>query len=54
VFDLFDRQGVRRGAVALPPGRRLVGLGARAVYLAAVDDDGVERLERYRRPKLPS
>ena len=54
VFDLFDRQGVRRGAVALPPGRRLLGLGARTVYLAAVDDDGVERLERYRRPRLPS
>lgn len=54
VFDLFDRQGVRRGAVALPPGRRLLGLGTRTVYLAAVDDDGVERLERYRLPKLQS
>jgi hypothetical protein len=50
VFDLFDRQGVRRQAVSLPPGRRLLALGARMLYLAAVDDDGVERLERYRLP----
>lgn len=50
VFDLFDRQGVRRQAVALPPGRRLLSLGAGTVYLAAGNEDGVERLERYRFP----
>lgn len=52
VFDLFDRQGVRRQAIALPPGRRLVALGAGTVYLAAVDEEGVERLERYRMPAV--
>ena len=31
----------------LPAGRRLVAVGTRGAYLAAVDDDGVERLERY-------
>jgi hypothetical protein len=49
-FDLFDRQGVRRRVVTLPRGRRLVAAGAGVVYLAAVNDDGVERLERYRLP----
>lgn len=50
VFDIFDRQGARRRPVALPPGRRLVTLGVGSVYLAAVNDDGVERLERYPLP----
>lgn len=50
VFDLFDRQGVRRGVVSLPPGRRLLSLGAGVAYLAAVNEDGVEQLERYRLP----
>jgi hypothetical protein len=51
VFDLFDPQGVRRGTVILPAGRRLLTLGERTVYLALVNDDGVERLERYRLPE---
>jgi hypothetical protein len=46
-FDLFDSRGVRRRSVVLPAGRRLVAVGTRGAYLAAVDDDGVERLERY-------
>jgi hypothetical protein len=50
LFDLFDRQGVRRRVVALPRGRRLLAVGAGVVYLAAVNEDGVERLERYRLP----
>jgi hypothetical protein len=45
--DLFDSRGVRRRSVVLPAGRRLVAVGTRGAYLAAVDDDGVERLERY-------
>ena len=50
LFDLFDRQGVRRRVVALPAGRRLVSLGTGVAYLASVNEDGVERLERYRLP----
>jgi hypothetical protein len=50
LFDLLDRQGVRRRVVALPAGRRLVSLGAGVAYLASVNEDGVERLERYRLP----
>jgi hypothetical protein len=50
VFDLFDRQGIRRRSVSLPAGRRLVSVGAGVAYLASVNEDGVERLERYRLP----
>jgi len=35
--------------VELPPGRRLIDLGRGTLYAAAVDADGIERLERYRR-----
>jgi len=49
-FDLFDGRGIRRGAVSLPPGRRLLSLGGGVAYLAAVNEDGIERLERYRLP----
>ena len=49
-FDVFDRQGIRRRTVILPAGRRLLALGAGVAYLALTDEDGVERLERYRLP----
>lgn len=48
-FDLFDGTGQRTGRVVLPAGRRLLGLGRGTLYLVATDDDGVERVERYRR-----
>lgn len=48
-FDLFDRNGERVGRAVLPAGRRLLGLGRGTLYLVATDDDGVERVERYRR-----
>jgi hypothetical protein len=48
VWDLFDGRGHRTTQVTLPRGRRLAGLGNRTVYLVATDEDGLERLERYR------
>lgn len=49
-FDLIDGTGAVVRQVELPAGRRLVGFGPRTVYLARVDDDDVEHLERYARP----
>jgi hypothetical protein len=48
--DVIDGTGVVVRQVELPAGRRLVGFGPRTVYLARVDDDDVEHLERYARP----
>jgi hypothetical protein len=48
-WDVFDPNGRLIKQVDLPAGRRLVGLGRASLYAAAVDPDGVERLERYRR-----
>lgn len=49
-WDVFDATGRLVQSVALPPARRLIGIGKTAVYLVAVDEDGIERLERYALP----
>jgi hypothetical protein len=48
-WDVFNGAGQLVGRARLPPGRRLVGIGGRSLYLVATDDDGVQRLERYGR-----
>lgn len=48
--DLFDSCGRHLGGVLLPAGRRLLAIGQRGIYAAAVDADGLERLERYASP----
>jgi hypothetical protein len=49
-FDLIDGTGTVVRQVELPAGRRLVGFGPKTVYLARIDDDDAEHLERYGRP----
>jgi hypothetical protein len=46
-YDVVDRRGrvVRR--VHVPLNLRIVGVGARSVYTATTDDDGVQRLARH-------
>lgn len=50
VFDVFSDSGAVVARVQLPPGRRLVGFGRGVVYLAGLNDDELEVLERYRIP----
>lgn len=49
LYDIFDDAGRRTGSVMMPPGRKVVSIGKRSVYVIA-DDDGIQRLERYRLP----
>lgn len=51
LFDVFDAAGKVAFQVELPSGRKLLGFGTGAVYLARVDEDDLHYLERY---KLPS
>ena len=51
LYDRFDQNGVRRAPVALTAGRRLIAIGTRGIYVAAVDADGIETLERYAVPR---
>jgi hypothetical protein len=47
-YDLFDGAGRVTRKVTLPVGRRLLLVGRAGIYLVATDEDGVERVERYR------
>lgn len=51
-YDLFDRAGRRAGTVTLDPGKRVVGFGARSVYVVAFDEFDLAYLERYALPTL--
>jgi hypothetical protein len=50
VADVFDHRGERIATVDFPARTRLVGFGARSVYLVRVDDDDLQYLQRYRLP----
>jgi len=50
--DVLDPHGKLRATLRLPPRARLFALGARSVYLLAVDSDGFQTLERYEYPAL--
>lgn len=50
LIDVFAPDGTRRSTVELPPGRRLLGFGDRGLYLARIDPDGLEWIERYALP----
>lgn len=49
-YDVIDRRGSRVRTIRLPPSERIVGFGAGTVYVAAKDDDGIERLRRHAWP----
>lgn len=49
-IDILDPHGKLRAHLRLPAKTRLFGLGSRHVYLLAVDDDGLQTLERYDYP----
>jgi hypothetical protein len=50
LYDVFDRQGRLVGSVRFPAGRRLIGSGRSALYVARTDDSDLQYLERYALP----
>lgn len=46
-YDIIDRTGARSGTLRLRDTERIVGFGAGWVYVAATDDDGMQRLRRH-------
>jgi hypothetical protein len=46
-FDVFDSVGVRRYAVTLPAGSRIIGFGKQAVYVVRTDADDLQYLRRF-------
>lgn len=51
-YDVFDRAGRRVGTVTLEMGKRVVGFGARSVYVVSFDAYDLAYLERYALPTL--
>lgn len=45
-MDLIDPSGTLLGSVVLTDGARIVGIGARGIYVTRVDEDGFQFLER--------
>jgi len=48
LWDVFDGQGRLIARYRFPGGRRLVAVGRGTLYALATDEDGLQRLERYR------
>ncbi len=51
VFDVFDRAGNLVTRIELPAGSRLVAFDSRWIYLARVDSDDLEHLQRFPLPR---
>lgn len=50
VYDVFDASGRLARQVVMPKSARLVGFGARGMYVATKTEDDLETLSRYPRP----
>ena len=50
VLDVFDATGNPVARLTLPRKTRLVGFGAQTLYLARIDDDDLQHVERYSIP----
>ncbi len=46
-YDVVDRRGVLVGQLTMPETERIVGAGARSVYVAVKDENDIERLRRH-------
>jgi hypothetical protein len=46
-YDVVDRRGVLAGTISLPHNQRVVGFGARSIYIGTIDADDVERIQRH-------
>jgi len=49
-YDVFDGSGALVASLTLSRDRRIVGFGSRAMYVVALDDDGLQTLERHAMP----
>lgn len=50
LYDIFNDQGVLVSSVRLPANRIVVGVGATSLYVAHINDDDLQLLERYALP----
>jgi hypothetical protein len=46
-YDIADRRGVIVDHAELPKGGRIVGFGARSIYVVRLDSDDLQYLQRF-------
>jgi hypothetical protein len=49
-YDIVDRRGRLIGFLTIGDNERVVGFGRGAIYVAVVDEDGIERLRKHHWP----
>lgn len=49
-YDVIDRRGIRSGTLQLGASGRVVGAGRGVIYVASIDVDGIEHLQRHAWP----
>jgi hypothetical protein len=49
-YDIVDRAGRLAGQLLLPSSERIIGTGKGAVYVLAIDTDGLQRVRRHPPP----
>ena len=58
IYDVVTRRGILEGQITMPDNERIIGFGAKSVYIVVTDDDGIQRLRRHpwpaERPIVPS
>jgi hypothetical protein len=46
-YDVVDRRGALAAVLTMPDNERIVGFGAKSVYVVVTDNDGIQRLRRH-------
>lgn len=49
-YDVIAADGKHIASVVFPKGRRIVGFGTKGMYVTAIDNDGLQSIERYAPP----
>lgn len=52
-YDIVNRRGVVEGQLVLPLDERIIGIGAKSVYVGFTDPDGLQFVRRHPWPPIP-
>lgn len=46
-YDVVNRRGILEVVITMPENERILGFGARSVYVVVTDEDGIQRVRRH-------
>jgi hypothetical protein len=53
-YDIVNRRGTVDGELIMAKGERVIGVGAKSIYIAFTDPDGLQFIRRHAWPPVPS